>query len=76
MLQTITEIIIISSLSLKYDNSIIHAAVLQDNHILLRMTVVKLRESYDKETIFHVLNKQNEDGYTPLHQATAEGYKV
>ncbi len=54
----------------------VHAAVLQDDHTLLRMVVVKLRQSHDHETVCRVLNKRNEDGYTPLHQAAAEGYTV
>ena len=54
----------------------VHAAVSQDDHTLLRMVVVKLRESHDHQTVCRVLNKQNEDGYTPLHQAAADGYNV
>ena len=60
----------------QYGNTILHAAVLNEQPHILRSLLVKLRCQQDSNSIAEVLNRQNQDGHTVLHVAATEGYKV
>lgn len=61
---------------IQYGNTVLHAAVQSDLPDVLRSLLVRLQYSLESSQISNIVNCQNIDGHTALHQAAAEGYKV
>ena len=68
--------IVINNFSIQFGNTLLHIAVLVDNSKVLRLLLVELYLSLSEEQFSDIVNKTNNDGYTPLHLSIQKEHMV